>query len=503
MNKRLPEEIFTMLQKLEKPEYKAFESYANKKSPLDGKDHKYIKLLKLYLKQVDELELDEERIVKEAKKITSSLPDLNQKLHEELIKFIVHNWSEKSSNETEQKISELLDTSIALFQKGLFNLSASKFLDAITMLKEIQNENMKESLLYLSLKAYSLFYTIRWRAKLNDAEVKEFDSFQEFIHPFSQIARNVYSVLLEKNRELSLRDQSFDQSTFYSLLNIYFRERNTFENTFKDKGNHNLFPIASLLKGRYKNYGNEDKTAEKAEDSLIDAESFLFQIERLYSAVVANDSMEFDRAFDSIRHKLFPSFSLPSFNADLLLFVYRQMFELKTIFTLQNNEKPNDYYELRELEKISREKIGLFHKGEVKDFALRVELNSFVILFLEGNYGELLDRISEFEKSTKKDIYQENYIDVRLMDIICRFEAGGVADEELDKRIKYYETYTKRYNTSEFHKKFDGFLKMYLNAASGKERKEKCIKYLSKIEKSKETFNHFQVVFTHWLKNKT
>ncbi len=63
----------------------------------------------------------------------------------------------------------------------------------------------------------------------------------------------------------------------------------------------------------------------------------------------------------------------------------------------------------------------------------------------------------------------------------------------------YYENYTKKYPTSSFHKKFDGFVKAFLKSGTN-ERKKVCQKYLSKLENSKETFNHFHALFLHWVK---
>jgi hypothetical protein len=499
MNKRLPEEIFNIVKKLDKIERKSFESYSLKKSPEDGKEHKYIKLFKLYLKQVGELDLDEAILKKEAKTISTSINDLHQKLHEELLKFLGQSFREKNTDRVDKIIDDQLDISIALYEKRLFALSAKTFLSAIKLLKEVQDLNMKEHLLYVSLKAYSWIYSIKYRAKLTKEEEYEFDAFHEYIRPFSQIARNSYAALTEVKKEDSLNNENFNKATFYSLLNIYFRERKDFESMFSQRGNDQLFSISALVKGRYKNYGNQDSIAEQAEDSIIDAESFYFQLERLYRAVLVNDSIEFDQSFNSIRNKLFPHFSLGKFNADLLLFVYRQLFELKTIFTLQNNQEPFDIHGLRELETFSRSKSQLFHDSEIGDLNVRLELNSFVILFLENNFSELHKRINAFEKSNKKDIYKDYFIDIKLMGIISRMESGGAADEDLDARIDYYENYTKKYPTSSFHKKFDGFVKAFLKAGTN-ERKKVCQKYLSKLENSKETFNHFHALFLQWVK---
>lgn len=499
MNKRLPEEIFSIVKKLDKAEIKAFETYSIRKKPEDGKEHKYIKLFKLYLKQVGELEFVEGNILKEAKNISGSIDDLNQKLHGEILKFLGLALKEKQTDETERTISNLLDISIALHEKRLYSLSARNFLKAIRLLQQEQDPQLKENLLYLSLKAYSWVFIIKFKGKLTEEESAEFDEFNKFMQPFSQIARNAYSALTQSGRENALQDESFDRATFYSLLNIYFREKQVFESNFTQRGNHDLFPIADMLKGEYKKYGNSDKIAEKAENSIIDAESFYFQLERLYRAVVANDRVNFDQAFNSIRSRLFPGFSLVEFNADLLLYVYRQLFELKTLFTLQNNQPPFDTHDLRELETISRTKMHLFHNSEISDFSLRIELNSFVVLFMERKYEDLLKGINKFEKHTKKELLKEYFIDIKLMAIICRLQTGGAADEELDTRIDYYENYTKKYPTSEFHKKFDGFIRAFISASVG-DRKKVCEKYLAKLEKSKETFNHFHALYLHWVK---
>lgn len=502
MNKRLPEEIFSIVKRLDKKEIKSFEVYSLKKAPEDGREHKYIKLFKLYLKQVGELEFDEATLKKESKPISTSINDLHQKLHEELLKFLGHNFREKSTDRIDKIIEDELNVSIALYEKRLFALSAKTFLNAIRQIKQVQDLNMKEHLLYVSLKAYAWVYTIKFRAKLTNEELQEFDDFHQYVQPFAQIARNAYSALAESNKEELLNNENFNKATFYSLLNIYFRERKEFENLFDHRGNDPLFSITGFAKGRYKNFGNHDNNAEQAEDSIIDAETFYFQLERLYRSILVNDSTEFDQAFNSIRNKLFHHFSLGKFNADLLLFVYRQIFELKTVFTLQNNQQPLDVHGLRELETFSRTKMALFQDSEIGDLSIRLELNSFVILFLENNFKELLSRIKAFEKSNKKDLYKDYFIDIKLMGIISRLESGGAADEDLDAQIDYYENYTKRYSTSVFHKKFDGFIKAFLKVGFN-ERKAVCQKYLSKLEASKETFNHFHALFMHWLKKQS
>ena len=170
MNKHLAEEIFSIVKKLDKSERKAFENYSLKKKPEDGSEHKYIKLFKLYFKQVGKLDFDEAIIVQEAKNISPSINDLNQKLQGELLKFLGYNLKEKDSDKLEQKISNLLDTSIALYEKRLYILSAKNFLIAIRLLKDEKDLNLKEHLLYLSLKAYSWVYTIKFRGKLSKNE---------------------------------------------------------------------------------------------------------------------------------------------------------------------------------------------------------------------------------------------------------------------------------------------------------------------------------------------
>jgi hypothetical protein len=80
---------------------------------------------------------------------------------------------------------------------------------------------------------------------------------------------------------------------------------------------------------------------------------------------------------------LFPHFAELDFNADLLLFLYRQLFELKIIYTLNGNKEPFDFNGIREMESLSRAKMNLFYENEITDFGLRIELNSLIILFLE------------------------------------------------------------------------------------------------------------------------
>lgn len=503
MNKYLAEEIFDIVKRLDQAELKSFKSFSQKKKPHDGKEHKYMELFKLYLKQKDALEFEEAVIIKGSKQLTASIHDLNQKLHEELLKFLAHDHREKSTDELEGKISELLDTSIALYEKRLYRLSAKSFSQVIRLLQSVEDLNFKENLLYLAIKAYSRVLSIRYNGKLSGEELKEFDAFYDYVRPFAQLARNTYNVFSQTGYEESLDNGHFNNATFYALLNIYFREHQEFEALYHGRGNDPLFSFSHLLNDSSGKYDTPDRNAEQAKEAIIDTASYFFQLERLHRSIAVNDSTEFNQAFSSITNKLFMAFSPAGFNADLLLFMYRQLFELRTLYTLQDNQQPLDTYDLREIEMLSRSKMHFFHESEMEDFALRVELNSLIILFLESRYKELLKRLLQFEKEIKGQVDKPYYIDARLLIILCKMETGGSADEDLENRITYYENYFKHYpdRASLFHKKFKGFLHAYLKEAYH-DQKKVCTRYLAKLEASKETFNHFHAVFLHWLKRK-
>lgn len=501
MFNKLPEEIFSMVKRLDKSEIKSFQTFAQRKKPSDIKGHKYIQLFDLYLKQKNEPEFSEAIIKKESKNLTDSLPDLNQKLHEELLKFLMHNYREKGTEIRERKIEDLLDTSLALYEKKLFKLSADKFLEAIVLLKEEKDLNVSERILYLALRSYSWIITMKYSGKLSEEEQAYFDLVHDDFKGFSQIARQALSALKDSGQEMTFEHENFSKSAFYALLNIYIREQKEFESILSSKGNTNLFPMFMAIKDSHKKNGGSDPKIEQSENAIIDAESFYFQLERLYGALVTNEPFEFNATVNNIQQKLFGHLTLPVFNADLILFVYRQLFELKTLFTLQNNQQPLDIFGLKEIDKFTKDGMHLFYESEIADLALRIELNTFIIRFLEGNYKDLLSTLLKFEKEIKKERLKDYFIDVKLLIILCKMEVER-ADEDLDDRIENYENHTKRLKLGEFHKKFDGFLIQYRNAPYN-ERKKICSKYLKTLESSKETFNHFHAVFLQWLKKQS
>ncbi len=499
MFNKLPEEIFSMVKRLDQSEVKSFKTFAQRKKPSDSKGHKYIQLFDLYLKQKKELEFSESTIKKESRTLTDSLPDLNQKLHEELLKFLMQNFREKGTDAIERKVEDLLDTSFALYEKKLFKLSAEQFLEAITILKNVTDLNLTERILYLALKAYSWIITIKYAGKLSEEEQAFFDIIHADYMGFSQIARQAYSALKNSEQDTKMANVNFNKAAFYALLNMYFRERREFDEILNGKGNMSLFPIETIL--NLKKYGGNDPKISQAENSIIDASTFFFQLERLYAALIVNEPFEFDSTLSNIQQKLFGHFTLPVFNADLVLFISRQLFELKTLFTLQSNQPPNDLFGLKNLDKITKDNMHLFYESEIDDMALRIEMNTFVIRFLENNFKTLLPNLLKFEKEIKKERLKDYFIDIKLMIILCKMEVER-ADEDLDDRIESYENYTKRLNASKFHEKFDGFLIQYRNAAFN-DRKKVCSKYLKTLEASRETFNHFHAVFLRWLKKQS
>ena len=498
MNKRLASEILSIAKKINKDEAKAFYKYSLRKEPSNGKEHRYVKLFKLYQKQTDNLDIEENVLKKEAALFTKSLDDLNQKLHAELIKFIAENYREVNSDETEAKIEEFLDNGAALFEKGLYSISIKNILSAVDLLKEVHKENLKERTLYLSLRAFALLMQVRYRVELNKKDERTIEEFELIIRPFTNIARNSYYALAESDKVDSFNNEDFNKSTFYGLLNIYNHERVLFEYDLKGRGGMGAFSFALQGLGKDKKIGLNEKNAQ---EELIDVESYLFQIERMYKAILSNDISDFESAYESTKHKLFHAFSMKEFNLELSIFIYRQLFELKTIFTLKNDQVPLDINGLVELENISRKKIELFNENEILDFPLRMELNAFVILFLSKNYEELNKRIESFEKNVKKNIYKDYYIDIRLMDILCRIDKGQVHDDEFIKRTDYYESFIKKNPCTEFHKKFNGFFNAYIGSPAN-DRKTICKKYVLKLENVEDELNHFQAVYLNWLKNK-
>ena len=96
------------------------------------------------------------------------------------------------------------------------------------------------------------------------------------------------------------------------------------------------------------------------------------------------------------------------------------------------------------------------------------------------------------------------FADAKLMIILSILETGKEVGD-LEKRITYYENYTKKYRVSLFHQKFDGFLIAYQREGfnrSLQKTKDLFKRYQDLLSSSMETFNPFHHLFLWWLKSK-
>ncbi|MCK6639430.1 MAG: hypothetical protein L6Q81_05040 [Bacteroidia bacterium] len=505
MNKRLTTEIFDIVSKLQPDEIASFESRAKRKKRKDGKEHGYLRLFRVYTKQAGNLLLDEKHLNLQARKISKSPNDLHQDLRNELHAFLLATYRVASQDKIVTRINDLIDTASAMAERGLYSAALDNLKQAIVLLQEQNPNGHRDESLYLSVKAGSLLIEYKLRSNIKEKDKDFFQDFDEEGKHFMQLAHNMHSHLIQakKDRLTHFKSEDLPTGAFYMLLNIYLKYMQDFQTLVNNSNRRRL--IASYLPGRISS-GNEsiDEARQAFNEKLIHTNSVLIKLERLYAALMLGEDWAFDEAYNEVSSSLYHRVDTNYLNSHLAVLVYRALFETQLIFSHNNSKPALDVYKLHDLTNLTRAQFDLFTETEISGFALRLELNSMIVLFLQNNYIELLHRLTQLSEQTKINRLVAYYPDIIALEIVARLELGGHYDEDLDKRVQYYEGYGKKNpNTVPvFHRTFASCIKSFRNASSKKEREDVVKSYGKKLHKNRESFNHFHHLFLNWIESK-
>ncbi len=506
MNEHLSHEIFELVRTMTPEEKKAFKQFVKDKKQVTGeinKTYKYQQLFDLYVAQnIKRQEEGIPELQKEAKKFSNSFDDLNQQLFGRLEKFLVAGYRKKTEFEGEYKISELLDTAAAFRERKRNKIAASYLVKATELINALRKTNTnREWLMYLSIRLAALDWDIRVDEKIYSKNKIQADEFEQESRPFMTLAKaaDEHIVQPRKGQLEIFANPEFQHNAFFSLLGIYLRERKEYNILFKTIGRRAQFGKHTREKYITDKPDQYSKNKNALLEKIIDTEEVLMQIEKLFYAVKVNDYYGFDETMHSLLHNIHSAYDTERHNTELAAFIYRQTFELKTIFSDPGNT--TDVYHLKKLNELTLGHLKLFTNEEVKKIPLRIELNTIIVYFLTKQFKDIVALSGELGNQKLLNQYASYYPDVVLAEIISRIESLP-PDDLLEKRIRYYKEYTanKKYTVPPFHKKFDDFIYKYMDRAI--DRKEISRKYLEKIEPLRESFNHFHHVFIQWLRSK-
>lgn len=492
MNERIFDEISDIIRNLDNNEIKRFYLYSDRKSPEDEAGHKYVNLFKLYLK--NKTELNSEILIKEkAKEFTNSFNDLQQKLRDELVNFIGEDYTIQKSDSAEFQINLLINQGIALSKKNLYTLSLRRFQMAIELFDIANPAIINESKMYLALKLYSNLFNVKFRASKNSKSEHVLNEFEKFIIPFLFFAQDSYNIFFQKNKLNAFQNENFHKSSFYSLINLYLRENLKFDQILNNENGISKSFVKLL------NVNESNNSDSIVKESLVTMNTWLIQFERLYSALLTNKHGEFEYIFSNLKNSLFHG-TFTSYYNELILFLYRKLFELQTLFSIRENNTPEDIYGLKDLHKITIDNLNLFTKHEISDISQRIEMNKFIILFLEKNYTELLPDLEIVIKQLEAT--SPYYLDLIALELTARCESGAELFK-LEKTTNKYEKIVEKRKMKDFHYIFCKFMIKYNSDSYGKSKRGEFIKSsLKKMKENNDKFNCYHQLIINWVKSK-
>lgn len=431
----------------------------------DKKNKKYHELYKIYVTNEDDFEqfniaIEQFREINNYKKGSDGYSSLQENLHKNLTKFVYGLYEKKEDEYI--KLKNDLEIANALINKELY-LSAFEILkDCLPILKTIKQSGQNHYL-------YIQFIKLCWEITINENISIKHDL--ENIDILNYL--NWASYILAKSniaRQEKIMNVDLEENVFLEILSLYFIQKNKFENIVNQSnriGTYSWIPNLTI----------DEKTKKKYEGSLYSL-NVLVSLKKIYAAYQLK---EMDLVKQEINNLISESPKWQELNYQTFLFVLVHMWELQIQLGIENNY-PIDLTEFNN----HKENLMLFTQLQIKGAAQRIELNSAIIYYLNGNFVEannIFKSIGQFENK------QLNYY-ILFLEVTSYFAQTNYAEE-------WFEiTLSKLKKLKEYGSAYANELLDILNKNNSKLKR---INAIYKWEENSKPVNKYDKILKGWI----
>ena len=470
MNQHLAEGILSIVRKFSKEEVKEFISLNNKKSK--STDKKYVKLFNAYLEQIEEEEVDLNKL----KASFPTLNDLNKNLKKKLIDYLISEYCKKQEEfESLEKIKRQILICKSLMEKGLYGLAEKEILPAYRIGKNLYLERRKNNSQSGDLVGYLTeiyFLVTELCHKNNSGNIWETEKelYENLIRPTVEFATFNHADNKESIIPGGFNNPDWQQYTFNEVLRIYYRERKEYDrllnlnNKILTSHNVNIFGVS-----------------ETNQWILL-----LWQFEKLYASLMTRNYSYFKFEFDKIKNQIFRiKESNTTLGIHFVIFCYRELFRLAVIYT----GKQNDTVLVKDLNEMTNQQLYLFEENEIKNVGLHFYINNALLKFLMMDFKGYINSVEEQEVFDKLSKQPENYFPLRIM-LLFAYRIGNIRSN-LEYRERIEREINNKFlkeNPDDFYIKLRPFLKeKYWNSSIDEDK-------FNALQKSSNPLDHFHQI---------
>jgi hypothetical protein len=470
MNEHLAQDIFEIVLILSDEEINQF---INDYKPKKDGDKEYLKLFQEYVKQKDS-----ELNIGLIKKKFPNHKYTNKNLKKKLYDFMKHNYLNiENEKKSIDKIRGKLLIGKALIGKDLFDLAEKEITVAFETAKELyysMGHNKDNINLYLT-EAYFLLCELQIKnAKYlfeNNA-----DFIDTVIKPTILFCSQYNSYLFESNR-VKVYDELWGKYSYYETLKTFFREKKEYDKLnriFQEQKNKSIF---SSLKNDNDNL-----------NSFLEVPNLLQEFELLFLLLKNGDKDEFKYRFQELANALY-SQENNKFNTFLVIFLYRELYRLRQIYSTKTN---SDFEFLIDLSNISKKKLYLFQEDKINNVIYQFYANDLIIKFSMEKYDEFIKKIQEptILQEIKENLFSY-YCRLRILFLFAHRIGRKLIDKRTKQQIEREMQKFLKDSPDEFYKKLKPFYEeetYHLGIKSVSKEK------FEKLEQSASELDHFHQV---------
>lgn len=431
----------------------------------DKKNKKYHDLYKIYVTNEDDFEqyslaIEEFREVNDYKKGSDGYSSLQENLHKNLTKFVFQLYEK---NEDEYiKLKRDLEIANALVNKELY-LSAFEILkDCLPILKSIK-QNGRNHYLFLQ------FIKLCWEITTNENMPIKHDLDNFDILNYLYWATNI----LAKNNiteQEKIMNVDLGENVLLEILSLYFIQKKKYQHLINQSskiGTPSWIPNFSL----------DEKTKNKFEGSLHSL-NILVSLRKIYAAYHLK---EMEVIKQEINNLISETPQWQELNYQTFIFVLIHMWELQIQMGIENNS-PIDLTEFKK----QKENLLHFTDTEIKGAAQRIELNSALIYYLNGDFIEANNIFKGIGQIENKEL---KYYTL-FLEITSYFAQTNYAEELFEL------TLSKLNKLKQFGSTYSNTL---LDELKKNNSKLKRIKALHKWEEKSKPANKYDKMLKGWI----
>lgn len=428
-------------------------------------DKKYHELYKIYTENVDDIEqfdlaIAQFRELNNYKSGSDGYSSLQENLHKNLTKFVFQLYEK---NEDEYiKLKKDLEIANALVNKELY-LSAFEVLKACLPTLKTINSNEQNHYLFIQ------FIKLCWEITTNEnIPIKhDLDNFE--ILNYLNWASNTLAKSNITGQE-KIMNADLGENFFLEILSLYFIQKKKYQHLINQS---NIIGTPSWIP----NISLDEKTKKKFEGSLHSL-NVLLALRKIYAAYHLKEMNLINQEIDAL---ISESPQWQELNYQTFIFVLIHMWELQVQMGIENNYS----IDLTEHNK-QKENILHFTNAEIKGAAQRIELNSALIYYLNGNFIEANNIFKGIGQIENKEL---NYY-ISFLEITSYFAQIKYAEEWFEltlSKINKLKEYGSAYSNA------------LLDVLKKNDSKLKRIKAIHKWEEKSKPANKYDKMLKGWI----